>query len=152
MSAVSKAVAVGLFGLGIFAVYQARQLPAAYGGMSQDVLGPGFFPFWVGVAVAAVAVIILISEIRGRGSEEPFLPREGRWPVLVLLAGTIFYVALFEYLGFVIDTVLFVGLTLWLLGQRPTVSLGAAVVVGLGLYLVFVRWLGVPLPPGPFGF
>lgn len=152
MNLVSKLIPVGLLVLGIFAAYQARRLPPAYGGMSQDVLGPGFFPFWLGVAISAVSAVILLKEVVTRPREEPFLPPEGRWPVVILLAGTVLYVLLLETLGFVVDTFLFVGLILWLLGQGPAVSLGTAAVVGLGMYLVFVRLLGVSLPPGPFGF
>lgn len=69
--------------------------------------------------------------------------------VFALLVG---YVAGLPWLGFLVATALLALLMLRGLGDLswPATAALTAAIAG-GSYVVFVRWLGMPLPPGPFG-
>jgi hypothetical protein len=41
---------------------------------------------------------------------------------------------------------------LWVLGVRWRVAVPVAVVSAAGSHVLFVLWLKIPMPPGPFGF
>jgi putative tricarboxylic transport membrane protein len=66
-----------------------------------------------------------------------------------MLAIGVLYVALLETLGFVLSTLLLLLAVALYNGRRPTLGLAAVAVIGAALlYVLFVRLLGVPLPPG----
>lgn len=141
-----------LLAFGLFAAFEASKLQTPAGSLTQDVLGPGFFPFGLGVAVALLAAIGLLEAWLGPRHSAPLL-QPGSWrAVLTLVVATVAYVAGVSIVGFVTATFLFVVGTLLALRQPGGVSLLTAAVVTGALYLVFARWLQVPLPAGPLGF
>ena len=116
--------------------------------------GPAFLPFWLGVVLALLAVMLLAGAIRSRDPGEAWLPRgDGLRRIGLVLGATIAYVALLEVLGMAIATTLFLlVLVRWPDRQPWPTTIAVAVVVAALNYLVFARWLRVPLPTGPFGF
>jgi putative tricarboxylic transport membrane protein len=118
--------------------------------------GAGFLPFWLGMAMALLSVILLVSATRApaeAGDRSPF-PR-GR-PVVAILETVVALAAfmlLLETLGFLVATAL---LTAVLLRVVEREGWGITVVVGVanaaGLYVVFQFLLGVSLPKSLFGF
>jgi hypothetical protein len=133
-----------------FAAYALRQY--AYWG--ENGPGPAFLPFWVGLVLAFLATMLLVGAVRRRDGGEPWLPdRTGLVRIGIVLGATVGYVALLGVLGMTIATALFlVVLVRWPDRQPwPTAIAVAIAVAGLN-YLVFVRWLHIPLPEGPFGF
>ncbi len=133
--------------------------------------GPGFAPFWIGLGLAAAALVILVrrqpaqpdagrsgavrpGEGRPRegqpGAEEP-ARGHGR-TMLTIAALTVISVALIERVGMSAALALMLlGLIRIFGGSWRTAALTA---VGLPafLYVLFGRWLQVPLPRGPWGF
>ncbi len=116
--------------------------------------GPAFLPFWLGAVMSVLATMLLVGALRTREPGEPWLPSgAGLKRLLVVLGATVVLVALLNVLGMVIGTFVFLlGLmrfldrTPWLTGVAV-----AAAVAGTN-YLVFTRWLKVPMPVSVLGF
>ena len=116
--------------------------------------GPGLVPLVAGVALLAVAIWLSITANRAGladaattgGLIEP-APRRAAGRPLVLAAALVIYAAVLPALGFVVSSFALVVVASRLIGAagwwRPTLlALG---VTGVS-YLLFARWLGVPLP------
>ena len=133
-----------------FAAFALRQ--HAYWG--ENGPGPAFLPFWVGLVLALLATLLLVGAMRSRDPGEPWLPDGvGRLRIGIVLGATVAYVALLGVLGMTIATALFlVVLARWPDRQPWPTAIGVAIGVAALNYVVFVRWLHVPLPEGPFGF
>jgi putative tricarboxylic transport membrane protein len=114
--------------------------------------GPGsaFLPFWLGVVMALLALMMLMKSLRQRAPGADWLPRgEGLRHMLVVLAVTAAFVALLKVVGMILGTALFLAVLIWYLGRHRwwlTVVVAAAA-AGFN-YLVFVHWLRVPFPEG----
>ena len=117
--------------------------------------GSGFILFWVGLAVAALSLALLVVSLRASADKTtiggPFAT--GRWgKVLYVVVLLVAYTYALEFLGFIIAT--FVLLMLLFKTVEPqswTVSVvGSALATGTA-WLVFVAWLGTQLPAGLLG-
>jgi putative tricarboxylic transport membrane protein len=111
--------------------------------------GPGsaFLPFWLGLVMAILALMMLFKK---NTNDASWLPRgEGLRDMLVVLGVTIAFVALLNVLGMVIGTALYLAVLIWYLGRhRWWVTLGIAIAAAGFNWLVFVHWLRVPMPEG----
>lgn len=118
--------------------------------------GPGFLPFWMGVILAGLAVILLLTAW-GRKvapAEPPVFPgRKALTAVGLALLGLALYTVLMAPLGFLANTLLFVAFLMGVV-QREKFKLtaGVAVLTTAGLYIVFHVLLGITLPRSPLGF
>jgi hypothetical protein len=160
-----RVVALLLLAFSVYVIAAARDM----GYFEGRIPGPGFAPFWIGVGLALAAAGVLLGTFhRNRAGEQPMdggedglsgmVPAEGT--VRPLRPGTSLLlvpmipgaVLLANPLGMLTA----LGIML-LAGARV---LGApwrsALLVALGLlavfHLIFVVWLNVPLPRGPWGF
>lgn len=112
---------------------------------------------WPGARLmpAVVGVVLLVlgaAHLRMPGSAAAWPDRAGWRRVIFALALLVVYVAVLPWLGFLVATALLVLVMLRGLGDfswPATVALTAA--IAAGSHVVFVRWLGMPLPPGPLG-
>ena len=130
-------------------VYESAKLPF---GVARNP-GPGFVPWWIGVALGALSVLLGVHALRAGRIEGPARRSEqGAWrQVAGLLLALALYVLVFSPLGYPVSTFLLVLLMLRsMVRARPVVALGLAVLAAGGSYLLFAVWLKVPLPPGPF--
>ena len=109
--------------------------------------GPGsaFLPFWLGLVMAGLAVVMLL---RKSGADGGWLPRgEGLRDLLVVLGATAAFVALLKVVGMILGTALYLAVLVGYLGRhRWWVVLGVALAAALVNWLVFVHWLHVPFP------
>jgi putative tricarboxylic transport membrane protein len=114
--------------------------------------GPGsaFLPFWLGVVMVVLAVLMLVRNPRARDAGSDWLPRgEGLRHMLVVLALTTAFVALLKVVGMILGTALFLLVLIWYLGRHRWWLTVAVAVAAAGFnYLVFVHWLRVPFPEG----
>ena len=116
--------------------------------------GSGFFPFWLGLAMAVLAALLLVRAVRDPDPGPAWVPR-GRGAVrfLGVLGGAIAFAVLMPWLGMALGTVLFlIGILRLLEGHSWPASLTIAVATAVVNWLVFARWLSVPFPTGVLGF
>jgi len=135
--------------LGIYIVVQASQWEY----VGPDGPGPGFFPLWYGIAILALAALLVVSHFRRASARRnPIDWRRVARALSTWLALAV-SVALFKTLGFVVGFAL---LTYFIVAVMYRKSLKTAALValasGAGFYLVFDLALGVSLPAGILGF
>jgi putative tricarboxylic transport membrane protein len=116
--------------------------------------GPGsaFLPFWLGVVMALLAVMMLVRSLKEKNPGEAWLPRgEGLRHMLVVLGVTIVFVAALKVVGMILGTALYLAVLIRYLGRHPWWMTVAIAVAAAGFnWLVFVYWLRVPFPEGMF--
>lgn len=116
--------------------------------------GPGFFPFWGGVLLAALSLVLLGDALRHRASEAvlSWARAPGFRKVLIVLVAILGYLLALEWLGFGAMTFLFVLLLFRLERKGWMASVLSAVLGSAAAYLMFQVWLKTQLPAGPWGF
>ena len=119
--------------------------------------GAGFLPFWVGVILAVLAAILLMTswrrDAKGKDAENPFPRGRALLAITGVLGGLAAYIMLIEVLGFLADTFLYVTFLLKIVErERWPLSLTVAVTTTAGLFIVFQVLLGITLPSNMFGF
>jgi putative tricarboxylic transport membrane protein len=109
--------------------------------------GPAFLPFWLGLVMAVLAVMMLFKK---SNSDQAWFPRgEGLRDMLVVLAVTVAFVALLKVTGMIIGTALYLAVLIGYLGRHPWWMTLAIALAAAGFnWLVFVHWLRVPMPQG----
>jgi putative tricarboxylic transport membrane protein len=118
--------------------------------------GAGFLPFWLGVAMAILSIILLVNATREpvQASDRSPFPR-GR-PVLAILetiGGLAAFILLLETLGFLVAIALLTAFLLHCVERvRWFTTATVAVANAIGMYIVFRMLLGVSLPKNIFGF
>ncbi|MCD7909575.1 MAG: tripartite tricarboxylate transporter TctB family protein [Clostridium sp.] len=126
--------------------------------MEYDPMGPRAWPvFLLALLIALLSVNIFLTVRAGRRSAaagesieagnaaENVKPYKLAWSA----AGLFVYIPLMDKIGFVCSTPLFVGYYMTLLGNRSRKArLMAAVLSTAALYILFSRFLQVPLPRG----
>jgi putative tricarboxylic transport membrane protein len=142
---------VVLAALGVYIVVEA----ARWDYLTPEGPGPGFFPLWYGIAMAALAAWLVVQNFMAKGAAPDGKPVNWRevGRALVTWAGFVGSVALLKPLGFIISFALFTLFVVAGLYRRP---LPVAIVVAAGcaaaFYLVFPFALAVRLPVGILGF
>jgi putative tricarboxylic transport membrane protein len=138
----------GIFWLAvaIFAIIQGHALKL--GTASRP--GPGFFPFWGGVVLGLLS-LLLLSTTLGPGPRATASVFRSANVVAVTIA-LLAYIVLLEPLGFPTVTFLFLLLLFRLEGRGWAFSALSAVAGTVGCYALFQLWLKTQLPVGPFGF
>jgi len=144
----SRDLVSGLFWLAvaIFAVVQGAALKL--GTLNRP--GPGFFPFWGGVVLGILALVLLASTVGKRTATSWTAFKSSK--LLVVMGALLGYVVLLEILGFVAVSFLFLLLLFRLEGRGWASSALTALVGTLGSYAIFQLWLRTQLPVGLLGF
>jgi putative tricarboxylic transport membrane protein len=140
-----------LAALGVYIITQAH----TWDYYTLDGPGPGFFPFWYGVAMVVLSLLLVLNAARTDSDSESKAgvdwPATGRamtvWLAFALSVG------LMEFLGFLISFALLAFFLVAVVFRRPFVTATVvAVVSALAFHLIFPVALSVSLPTGPFGF
>jgi putative tricarboxylic transport membrane protein len=139
-----------LAALGVFIITQAL----AWDYYTLDGPGPGFFPFWYGVALVVLSLLLVLNAARADSDGDKARvdwPATGRamtvWLAFALSVG------LMDFLGFLISFALLAFFLVAVVFRRPfTTAAVVAVVSALAFHLIFPVALSVSLPTGPFGF
>lgn len=137
---------------GLLAAFEARQLTVGEPGKP----GPGFFPFFLAVALSLVTLALVVRSVLNPEKREAVRqesPVPLQWgKVAWTLVGLFAYAFLLEPLGFPLATVL---LMFFLFRAVDPLSwagaVGGSLATSLLTYALFKFGLGVRLPPGPWG-
>ncbi|HYE94331.1 MAG TPA: tripartite tricarboxylate transporter TctB family protein [Terriglobales bacterium] len=116
--------------------------------------GSGFLPLWLGAVMAVLGGMLFVRASRAREAGPAWLPG-GRAlaRLVVVIAATAVFIWVLPVLGMTVTTAIFlVGLLRFLEGHTWVTTLGVAVATAAANWLVFIRWLNVPFPPGVLGF
>jgi len=114
-------------------------------------MGPGFFPFWLGIILAALGTIIALMSLR-RDAEagDVSFPRFHWRPILLVLGAVVLFGIVLRPAGMLVAGFLLVFVAR--LGSQ-TFRARATIVLGAGLVtfcaLVFVAGLKLPIPLCP---
>jgi putative tricarboxylic transport membrane protein len=139
----------GLFWLAVALFAAAQGLSLGLGSLHRP--GSGFFPFWGGVVLGLLSILLVVRSPARDAPGAARLRPESAKPV-VATGAVLGYLLLLEVLGFVPVTFLFL-LLLFRLEQRSWAFSAASAVAGaVGCYVLFQLWLKTQLPTGPLGF
>lgn len=118
--------------------------------------GPGFFPFWLALALGVISLTMIVQASIGESDPMPadFAPdRRGILRVLAVVVALALTAALLEPLGFRLTMFAALAFLLVALGQQSWIlTLVVASAGSFGAFLLFDRWLRVALPTGLFSF
>ncbi|MEN3353204.1 MAG: putative tricarboxylic transport rane protein, partial [Betaproteobacteria bacterium] len=116
------------------------------------------FPRLLGIGLVITAIALLLEILRARktapaaGKAEPS-QRVAQWVVGAAAAWTLLYFVVFEWLGYVIATsVYLLVLTSYFNRGKWVANVLTSVLFSLGSYLMFTKLLGVTLAPGILPF
>jgi putative tricarboxylic transport membrane protein len=132
-------------GLAVGAFIESMRLP--FGSVSTPAAG--FFPAVLAVLLAITSLLACVDALR-RGDNSVARAEKLTWKKLLLTIGSLlFFAFVFERLGYLVATFLFI---IFLLRAVEQKSWALAIAVGLsasvGSYLIFGLLLGAPLPAG----
>jgi len=119
--------------------------------------GPGFLPFWAGLTLVAMSIILFLKSYYSRKAETvtpPFLPQPDSWKrVSAVFLSLIAYNLILTPLGFTVTTFLFlVFLVKFIFPQTWKRSLVVGVLGSIFARLLFINFLETQLPRGLLGF
>jgi len=119
--------------------------------------GAGFLPFWVGVILAVLALLLLAStwtrKVTQKDTASPFPGKKALLAITGVLGGLAAYIFLIEVLGFLVDTFLYVAFLLGVVErERWQMTVSVALFTTFGLYVIFQVLLTIGLPKNMFGF
>lgn len=137
--------------LGISAVVIAGL--SGYAFWSDYAPGPAFAPYLIAGSGIALSLLLLAAALRGSPEPASWPDAIGRSRVLFTAIGLVLFVAALPLLGFALTGVVFMMVVLVMVLRRRWVPslLTTAITVGL-IQGIFVQWLSVKLPTGPWGF
>ncbi len=143
----AELVVAGVIFLWALAVlYEARRLNIGWG-----LNGPeaGFFPFWLAVGLAGCSAVIFLQAARAGAATAPFVTWDALKGVLKVSAPLAAFIGLVYAVGFYVGGALYIGYNTRVAGRHPWPLVGAMTLgVPIVIFLLFERWLLVPLPKG----
>ncbi len=135
--------------------YGITQIPTLEIG---DPLGPRAFPYLVGAGLLVSAAWLLLEIIQEKKASQPAPadPSGGDQRHLVLIAAVVawmaIYFAVFEWLGFLVATPVFLLVMMAYLNRgKWLANVSTVVVFTVGTYFLFSKVLGVSLAKGLLG-
>ena len=144
--AVEIGVAIFLMAFAAIVVYGSVQA-----GITWGPEGPraGFFPFYVGLMIAAASLYNLVGAVMDR--QTGLFAEWGQLrQVMSVVVPTAIYVGSMPYLGLYVASIIFIGWFMRWLGKYSWLTVvGVALGMPIVTYFIFERWFLVPLPKGP---
>ncbi len=137
--------------------FSAWSLPRASFG---NATGHIVYPVILGIAMTMLGLVLVAKELLarnqdvGKGAKEA--PKFGKMTkhgkeIALAIAASVVYAVLFEPLGYVFSTILYLGAVLFLVNGRVKVvrTVLVAVLFSVGVYVLFSVLLGIQLPRMP---
>ncbi len=118
--------------------------------------GVGFLPMWIGLIIAFLAILLIVSASRKppEPTEKNIFPRGQHMFAVVLLPISLgVYIYLLDILGYLVCTVLFTMFMMRIITQAKwKLTLTVTIISSLSLYVIFQVFLEAGLPRNMFGF
>jgi hypothetical protein len=119
-------------------------------GWSTDGPRPGFFVFYLGIALLASAGVVVALAILRASDSRPFLAKAQLRPVMTVLGPAVLMVGLTQLVGLYVSGALYLATYMRWIGRHSwVVILLVAIGVPVVTFIVFEVWFLVPLPKGP---
>ena len=125
----------------------------SYGyGIEMSMFGPGagFWPFILGIALMAVAALLVFDTLRNKKTfkeQQVILITVDNVLVYKMMAGVIAYVIVLPIIGFYLATILFLASAMYLLGARKlTLIASVTLIFNAVIYVVFDELLSLSFP------
>ncbi|MDA8124649.1 MAG: tripartite tricarboxylate transporter TctB family protein [Deltaproteobacteria bacterium] len=132
--------------VGVFFIVASTGISASSYGSK---VGPNIFPTGLGTILVLLSVIVIAQARRAAPEAEKKQQRNYKRFALVL-SSTFLYVLLFETLGYVISTFLYLLFVFQVMDRkRPLIAVLIAAVFAAAVYIVYVVVLQGTLPPFP---
>lgn len=137
--------------IGVALIIMAAGYPTAadYG---TGVPGPGLWPIVISAVMLAMAALLVMKSLKMAPEKNTEVPmwNEGTKRVYITMGILFVYVALLEFLGFIIATTIMEAIFIqWFAKKKPWITVILALVITLVIYCVFQYVLNVPV--GSFG-
>lgn len=139
---------------GVIYGIQAYNLPRANVG---NPIAPILFPLLLSVFMIICGIVLFIKETGKKEAvkEKKQDAKKGMTHstklIIFTCVASLIYALVFEGLGYVLSTILFIGSILFVLNgkQNWKVNMVVAVCFSVGIYFIFMRLLAIPLPMLP---
>ncbi len=114
--------------------------------------GPGFLPLWLGIALTACSIPVIITDLRSRDrSEKLFQPET--WKCLKVLILIVVVFLTLPVMGFSAGLALITAGGMRIMGKRSWISCVATVIgTAVCIHYLFGQWLSIPIPEGMLGW
>jgi len=117
--------------------------------------GPGFFPFWLGLALVVVSLALVIKSSWEKADRSPSngLWKGSRWGKIPFsLAAMLLYAFFLGSLGYLLATFFLMFFLFRIIGsQRWTITIVGSLIGTFSTYILFKVLLQVRLPEGFYG-
>jgi hypothetical protein len=132
--------------VGLFFAYMATQYQMG----TPAKMGPGYFPFWIGVLLTIIGLIVLLSSLRATAAIEKIPPFN--WKIIGLITGSVVaYGVLLPIMGFAVSIIVLVFMSAIASHEFSWKgTLVNAIALATSTYLVFVLGLKLQFPLLPF--
>jgi len=140
--------------IGVVYGWQALRLPhATFGTKTGHII----YPVILGSVMILLGLGLVLKELVAKGPKDPkSMPKfekltQHGWEIAIAILASIGYALVFEPLGYIISTILYLGAVLFLVNGRakPVRSIVVAVLFSVGVYVLFSVLLGIQLPRMP---
>jgi len=112
-------------------------------------MGPGYFPFWLGVLLALLGAVVTLGSLRAKAEQtkvDPF-----HWKVAgIIIGSTVLCGLTFQFLGVYLSIFLLVALcSIAAHDYHWKISFATGIFMALFTWLAFVKGLGLVFPQWP---
>ena len=116
--------------------------------------GAGFFPFWLGLSLLILSVVLLLKSTILKfdmAEDNPFPGRQALLRIVSIMGSLLVGLLVFERIGFLLTMGLFIAfLLIFVEKYRWYSSIFISALMVFAIYGLFKIGLDVPLPPGLF--
>ncbi|MBM7840943.1 putative tricarboxylic transport membrane protein [Alkalihalobacillus xiaoxiensis] len=131
--------------LGLFVVWQSKDYPAQVA----SAPGPGIYPTVLGSILILLGILLIVQTIISKKREAISIAFSSKQAIFVykIMGICILYCIALPYIGFIISSFMFVGITGYLLGQRNWLGLIITpLLVVVSIFFIFGSLFNIPLP------
>lgn len=147
LATMNRRIGLLLFLIASLYLYFSYQLPNyPYAPIDADVIPKG-----LGVLMMILSVALFFSRVKETEAEKAkrAIPKKELLVLGTVFAMIFFYILLFETIGFIILTALFIFFCSWYLGYRKwKTNIIVSILFPIIMYIIFVNALGIALPRG----